>query len=197
MNNKNIKLKINSKGFTLVETLVAVSILSVSILATFTAVQSSLQSSTTAKDQTTAFYMAQEAMEFIKNIRDENALNSIDNPGSTHWLQGLSEVTTDPCWYGGNGEAQKICRIDSVAESVFTCGVAVGSCENLRQNLDSASPDYKLFGHNGAWNLTNFKREIQFTRNSDDDVLVTIRMSWVSRNIPKSFQVTQLLMNRQ
>ena len=47
-----------TKGFTLVETLVAISVLSLSIAGAFTAVQGGIQSSTVAKDQITAFYLA-------------------------------------------------------------------------------------------------------------------------------------------
>src|SRR3989338_6292235 len=108
------KLSKNNLGFTLVETLVAISILSISITATFTAVQNGIQNSTIAKDQTTAFYLAQEAMEFIKNKRDENALNSISG-GPNQWLTGMSNAGGDPCYFGGGGTSQKTCRIDSPA----------------------------------------------------------------------------------
>src|SRR3989338_5395469 len=102
---KNFK---NNKAFTLVETLVAIGILSLSITATFTAVQNGIQNSTIAKDQTAAFYLAQEAMEFIKNKRNENTLNSISG-GANNWLTGMSNLTGDPCWFGGGGISQKVC----------------------------------------------------------------------------------------
>ncbi len=78
----NIFNKIKNKGFTLVETLVAISILSLSILAGFTAVQNSLKSSVTAKNQMIAFYLTQDAMEFIKNKRGKRKKN-------TPYLRGL------------------------------------------------------------------------------------------------------------
>src|SRR5882724_6625079 len=64
-------------GFTLVETMVAISILSLSILATFTAVQLGISKSLYAKDQITAFYLGQEAFEALQNVRDQNGLANI------------------------------------------------------------------------------------------------------------------------
>src|SRR4051812_46204680 len=108
---------IHKKGFTLVETLVAVSILSLSIGAAFAAVQSGLQASSGAKDQVTAFYLAQEGMEYIKNVRDNNALNAI-NGGSNTWLTGMAASSGDFCYFG------KVCSIDSPLGTIANCGSA-------------------------------------------------------------------------
>ena len=182
-----------SRGFTLVETLVAISILSISITATFTAVQNGIQNSTIAKDQTTAFYLAQEAMEFIKNKRDENALNcikEIDQTGvcTTQWLTGVSNVGGDPCYFG------KVCRIDSPAKTIVNCASDPGgACLFLKQD-----PSTGLFGYTNGWVDTIFKREIQLREIvANREVEATIRMSWTSRWGTKSFQVTETIFNRQ
>lgn len=179
-------------GFTLVESLVAISILSLSIAATFTAVQSGLRSSITAKNQITAFYLAQEAMEFIKNTRDENALRSISGT-PTNWLTELvvtSSGASGPCDYA------KVCAIDSVLDSVQNCVGGTGSCPVLNQ--DSATGLYS-YASGSTWNATSFKREIQFqtVASNVNEVLVTITMTWVSGGASKSFQVSQSLFNRQ
>ncbi|HEY4509194.1 MAG TPA: type II secretion system protein [Candidatus Paceibacterota bacterium] len=180
-------LKLSNTGFTLVESLVAISILSLSIAATFTAVQNSIQNSTYAKDEITAFYLTQEAMEFIKNIRDENALHSISGQ-STNWLASLSNVSSDPCYFG------KTCVIDSPLKTVTACSGGFGSCPNLKEDSGTG-----LFGYTsgGTWLTTNFKREIQFQQVASDEISVIIKISWTSRGIPKSFQVTETLFNRQ
>ena len=180
MSGENLK---KIKGFTLVETLVAISILSLSIIATFTAVQNGIQSSTVAKDQTTAFYLAQEAMEYIKNIRDENALHTIGTGVTVDWLTGLSDVPSDPCYFG------KVCEIDSPLKQVVSCGSAAVTtsppllCPNLSQN-----PSTGLFGYTS---------EIQFQQISADEVTVVISMSWTSRTNLQSFQASETLFNRQ
>lgn len=67
---KNIYSK--DKGFTLVETLVAVAILMIAIAGPLTIAQKSLMASIYAKDQVTASFLAQDAMEYVKNWRDSN-----------------------------------------------------------------------------------------------------------------------------
>ncbi|KND48103.1 MAG: putative Type IV pilus pilin [Parcubacteria bacterium C7867-006] len=181
-----LKIKKYSKGFTLVESLVAIGILSLSIAATFTAVQAGLKTSIAAKDQITAFYLAQEALEYVKNIRDENALHALN--GTATWLTGLSAISTDPCYFG------KICRIDVGQSSVSECTLGTGTCPNL--NKDSTSG---LYGYSSGttWSTTSFNREIQLTSVSADSITVTIRVRWVSGGSNKTFTVNGLVFNRQ
>ncbi len=182
----NFKLKILNfkKGFTLVETLVAVAILSLSILATFTAVQGGLQASLNAKDKVTAYYLAQEGMEYIRNVRDDNALNVISG-GSNTWLTTLSASSGDPCYFG------KTCRVDSTTKTATDCANDGATCAFLKQNSSTG-----LYGYASGTN-TQFIRSIQFQSINSNEILVTITISWTSRGLPKSFQVTESLFNRE
>ena len=176
------------RGFTLIETLVAISILSLSIAATFSAVQNGIKSSTVAKDQITAFYLAQEGMEFIKNIRDENALHTL-NGTNTNWLTNLAinpDGSSGPCDFG------KTCMIDSPLKTVTTCSGGFGTCPNIKQDTVTG-----LYGYTASWPNTYFKREIQFTQISSNEINVAISISWTSRGGTKSFQATETLFNRQ
>lgn len=65
------------KGFTLVETLVAILILVVAISALFTLASNSLFSVRSAKNQSTALYLAQEAMDYIRSTRDDATLQLV------------------------------------------------------------------------------------------------------------------------
>ena len=187
-----------NKGFTLVETMVAVSILSLSIAATFTAVQNGIQNSTLAKDQTTAFYLAQEAMEFIKNTRDENALNNVyaqsNNLTAVNWLHGMSEVAGDPCYFG------KVCEVDAPLKTITNCGSAAITtnppliCPVLNQDTASTG----LFGYTGSWPASRFRREIQFRQLvADTEVEVIVSVSWTARGATKSFQASETFFSRQ
>ncbi|MEI6843420.1 MAG: prepilin-type N-terminal cleavage/methylation domain-containing protein [bacterium] len=179
-------------GFTLIETLVAISILSISILGTFTAVQTSLQSSGYAKDQVTAFYLAQESIEYLRNKRDENALNSLNSLASggsaVGWLTGISAVATDPCYFG------KVCTVDSPGATLSACSGALGSCPVLNQ--DSATG---LFGYNVTWTPTDFKREIQLqtVAGNANEIVAIITVSWQSGAFSKTFQIRESLFNNR
>jgi len=185
---ENLKSKKYSKGFTLVESLVAIGILSLSILGAFTAVQSGIRNSTIAKDEITGFYLAQEGMEYIRNIRDENSLHDI-NGTPTNWLTGLvvnADGSSGPCDFG------KTCTIDSNAKTVATCSGGFGTCPPLKQDSSSG-----LYGYNAAWPDSNFSREIQFTQvNPNVEVKVTINISWTNRGTTKSFQISESFLNR-
>jgi prepilin-type N-terminal cleavage/methylation domain-containing protein len=185
---KNIfikKEKIKKQGFTLVETLVAIGILSLSILGAFTAVQSGLHSSTIAKDQITAFYLTQEVMEYIRNIRDENALHALDGT-SVSWLHNLAESSGDACNFGST------CTIDSPLKVTARCSGGFGTCPVLRQD-----PASGLYGYTGSWTATNIKREVQLTSISSNEIQITVRMSWTSGAFSQSFQVTESMFNHQ
>ena len=64
------KNKSHKKGFTLVETLVALSIFSLSVLALMVALGGGLKSTNFAKSKITASYLAQEGIELMRNMRD-------------------------------------------------------------------------------------------------------------------------------
>ncbi len=84
----NNKLSKN-KGFTLVELLIAISVISVGIAGAFIATQQSISVIDYANSRFTAAFLAQEAVEIIKNIRDTNILQS-----TGAWNKGFS-VTGD------------------------------------------------------------------------------------------------------
>lgn len=177
-----------ARGFTLVETLVAISILSLSVLATFGAVQNGLRYSGLTRDQITAFYLIQEGMEYVKNIRDENALYNLGG-SSRSWLYGMSAAGGDLCYFG------KTCELDLNNSPTWkTCTGGFGTCDVL--NLNSTTGAY---GYNAGWPATTFRRELQFSTvaGNTDEIRLTINVSWTNRGQNKSLQVSQLLYNRQ
>jgi prepilin-type N-terminal cleavage/methylation domain-containing protein len=62
--------KKTEKGFTLLETLVAISIIGLALVAATAALQNSLQTSNFVKDQITAHFLAEDTMEYIIAARD-------------------------------------------------------------------------------------------------------------------------------
>lgn len=73
-------------GFTLVETLVAVLLLTSTIILPYYAIQRSLTATFTARDDLIANALAQEAIEYVRGVRDNNYLSG--RPAED-WLFGL------------------------------------------------------------------------------------------------------------
>src|SRR3989344_9316175 len=67
-------LPASSRGMTLIETLVAITILTVAIIAPMSLTMQSLSASYYARDQVSAFNLGQEAIESVRAIRDGNIL---------------------------------------------------------------------------------------------------------------------------
>lgn len=177
---------IRQKGFTLLETLVGISVLIVAITATFSAAQSGLSSSIESRDQIAAFYLAQEAVEMVRNVRDENSLERINN-SAVYWLAGIAETPSDPCYFGSS------CTVDAVTNTFSTCPSGPGSCGNLRQDTVATSPTYGMYGHDSTWSLTNFNREISLSQNTADELNVAVTVEWTKGGVTKSFRISEII----
>ena len=76
------------KGFTLIEVLFCIFILTVSAFGAFSLIQSTLVSSSLNKSKLTAYYLSQEGIELVRNIRDGNWLEKRTVP-DIDWNEGL------------------------------------------------------------------------------------------------------------
>lgn len=79
----------NKKGFTIMETLIAISLLLLAITGPMVFAQNALRAAFNSRDQVTAFYLAQDAIELVKNVRDNNILYQNED-----WLLGLRGCST-------------------------------------------------------------------------------------------------------
>ena len=79
-----------ARGFTILETLIAIFILTLSITGPMVFAQQGLRAAFLARDQITAFYLAQDVIEVVKNSRDENSLKNRD------WMDGIDICTGTP-----------------------------------------------------------------------------------------------------
>jgi len=110
-NMKNKILKIN-RGFTLIETLVSVLLLAMALSAVFTLMGSTVFASRYAKNEITASYLAQEAIDFIRNDRDSLGFQQNDWVSFLdHYGYNTQNATSSFC-FTSNG-----CDID--AETLY------------------------------------------------------------------------------
>lgn len=70
----------------MVESLVALTVLMMALVAALGAIEAAFTYAEEAEDRVTAYYLAQDAMEYIRNVRDENMLTT---PDVTQWLKQI------------------------------------------------------------------------------------------------------------
>lgn len=182
-----MKKKITHAGFTLVETLVAIAILSLAITGPMVIAEKGISSAEYARDQVTAFYLAQEAVEYVRNIRDTNRIGGY--AGGWLWEFGSSGAN---CLDAGGGQR---CLIDPTVNAYFDSvnpqsgpapgsgiGTAVinacpsGACPVI--NFNSATNFYG-YGTGGSWMPTEFTRTVDIKEiNPGVEAVVTVTISW-------------------
>lgn len=163
------------RGFTLVEALVAISILLVAVTATFAVVQSGLSSTIAVKDRITAFFLAQEALEAVRNAKDTNLLAQYNtgDPNDPYWLEGIiSNVYS--C--GGNPIPVNIDYSSGGNPQFILCGA---SCEPLRNSNG-------LLTHGGGvgsrFTRTITVQEICGGASNQKEAKVTVEVEWPGSN---------------
>ncbi len=208
----------NNKGFTVVEALVAVSILLLAISGTFAVAQSSLQFSSMVKNKVTAYYLAQDAIEYIRHLRDNNGLEMLENANSDvapYWLDGFAAGEGSACFTGTPTLPTKTCMVDSSGGSI-RIGDGTTNYENPNTCLGGVCPllylnnDTERFQYNsGSAKLTSFRRNIQVvpiyyvgttSQIPINAVIVKVTVSWAQPNssgVRTSVEVSDLLLNWQ
>lgn len=86
----------NTKGFTLVETLLGLMILTIAIVAATSLLIGLIQSNKKIVENLQAHYLAQEGLEAVRNIRDTNWMHNLDwKAGSADFLGGVTVPDDD------------------------------------------------------------------------------------------------------
>jgi prepilin-type N-terminal cleavage/methylation domain-containing protein len=174
----------NKKGFTLIESLVAITVLMLVISGASTAVSQGISSYTYSKNQITAFYLAQEGIEHVRNMRDQNGLTGV------HWLRGFAETPSDPCFFG------RVCQVglSSVDSGInYAVSACSGTCPNLRHNASSG-----FYGYDSSWVPSIFRREVRITSVSSNEVQVAVTVSWSFKSATeRSFTARENILNWQ
>ena len=151
-------------GFTLIETLVAITILSAAVAGPMVLAIKNVGTASVSQDQLVAFYLGQEVFEYARNVKDTNILSE------NGWLDGLKndcKETTDSVG----------CYIDVikslVTETVEICGK---NCPKLKfngQNYNYASGEETIF-------IRTVKIENPVGTNSDE-AKVNVSIKWTGK----------------
>mgnify|MGYP000473404176 CR=1 FL=1 len=109
------KINSTSPGFTLLEMLFAVIIFSFALISLMGIASKGVIATATARDQLTAQYLAEEALETARNTRDSNFLGY---QASVDWMTDIDQcIPTSPCYVDNSGTVPRL----------VSCG---GLCQN-------------------------------------------------------------------
>lgn len=177
-------------GFTLIETLIAVLVLSLSVAGPLYVADRALVAAQVSRDELTASYLAQEGVEYVRGMRDHEFLYVRQNaPGPN-----LSRDAWLAFAFGSGGDGQgsiancvgHSCSLDPAKSMGFGSDHALNLCNN------GACPGLFL-GANGRYNLTGgvptgFARSIQATQVSLNNLRVVVTVSWQNHGV--TYQAT-------
>ncbi len=163
----------NKRGFTIIETLVAVFILLITTTGPLTFTQSGLRSSFLARDQITAFYLAQDSIEYLKNLRDQNQIAANDT-----WLDQFGACA--PVSEGADGTVS--CNIDSILDQTAECIISPtnpnGTCPALYYEVNKGNFSMT----NGTdFEVSKYTRTMYVTLINAKELQVIVEVSWDSQ----------------
>lgn len=166
-------------GFTLIETLVAITLLTVAIVAPMALTTQSLATAYYARDQITAFYLAQEAIEAVRSIRDGQVLQIAQSTGGA----SVNLFGSIPL----NNQAFTIdARQSDPASAIVLCDT---TCPPLQT-------DGTLYGYNASWADSNFTRTVKasFVGSGQDEIRITVVVAWQTGAFKeRSFSISENL----
>ncbi|MBP8718411.1 MAG: prepilin-type N-terminal cleavage/methylation domain-containing protein [Candidatus Atribacteria bacterium] len=179
--------KQNLSGFTLVEALIAMSILIVGVISGFLLVTKALYNVTIIQDRLTASFLAQEGVELIRQLRDTNFLQQ---------LKG-ENIPWD------SNEMLAHCKQDNEQDNGCLIWANPRTNQVITSALDSVSSPQTLYYHpeTGLYNYepsdypTTFKRIIHLSSISPNELKVQVEMTWQSKGMDFWFTVEDHLFN--
>lgn len=204
------------KGFTLIETLVAISIMTIAIVGPMTTASRALLAAYTARDQLSASYLAQEGTEYVRLMRDtmylanyaaypsdsrlglDSFCNFADpNPGTDCNVTSPSSASSIAACVGAGDGTTKCALADPLATMGVGANKSVALCGATCPVLYLSGGRYTT---TVAGTATPFTRTIKLygwdpngTNSLGNELQVTVIVSWKEHAIPYTATVVDYL----
>lgn len=163
----------NKAGFTIIELVIAIAILSSGIIGVYGAFYSITKLTSSASLRLTASYLAQEGLEIARNIRDDNFINNAS------WSAGLEN-----CSQG--------CQADY--KTGTTAQISANQLQDYDDNNFLKLNADGFYGYDSGVS-TPFKRKITITQVSADMLKVGMSVMWNYDGQPFSVETEEYLYN--
>lgn len=174
----------DARGFTLVETIVAIAIFAFAITGLISITATGVFNTNFVKNKFTASYLALEGAELARGIRDSSSL------AGNSWAVILSSPTILGNCIGAQG-----CRIDAWTQTPpFDCNNDGSQCRNLSYDRGSGKFNYD-FPDNVDTFESIFRRTIKIENAGTEEVRVISRVDWLQGSEPHSVTYTYNLLD--
>lgn len=176
----------------LIETVVAISLLMLALPAALTVASKSISLATYSRDQITAIYLAQEGIEIIRNLRDQNMLKIVGGTvESKKWTEGF--FGGGSCNAGANG-----CRVDYGVGTIYPrIERCTGASCSFVLNKSISGPYTGTYSHTVGtdWVPTPFSRFVRTSNvpGTSDEIQVVSTVTYKSRGIAKTVVLSENL----
>ena len=182
----------NMKGFTLIEAMIAVTIVTFAVAGPLVTASRAIVAAKIAHDQLVASYLAQEGVEYIHLMRDDEYLaayqaggTSISTAAWNNFISGSDAASITQC------RAPSVCTLDPTRTMGTGSGLSLALCSGTCAALFVNSNG--LYNQQSSGTRTPYTRSIQAIDVSATDERIISTVSWSDHSIPYSVTVTDHL----
>ncbi len=189
----------SDKGFSLIESLVAISVLVLALTGPVILASQSLKSITPNRDKLVAAHLMQEGYELLRNARDRNVHIILADPAGPPdpppWDNNLCQA--------GGGIPVAGCDREIACTRIHCDAPSLQPYTGIPLDFDTATGFYNYVGVGGSNIATTFVRRIHLEQapfpsgllDTDMQIKYTVTVSWQDRLSPKTMQMSGYLTN--
>lgn len=170
-------------GFTLIETIIAITIITLAVTGPLFTASRAVVAARVASHQLIALYLAQESVEYVRMLRDNQYLAAYQNNPATASTTGWANfrATLIPC------AASDVCTFDPTVPELASC--PGGACTRLYLLANGVYSQLNLLGSS----VTPFTRTIKISAVSEDEERVVSTVTWSFHNASYTITITDHL----